>query len=116
MKKFLLGLMLISVLAVMGCKKEDLPPAVFNVKATEFAFSMTEFKVEEGQQVVINLQNDGKMPHDFALRKTEIRTSLVKPGESTQLKFTAPDSGEYEVLCTVSGHYDRGMKAKFIVD
>lgn len=116
MKKLVLGIVLISMLGLWGCKKEELPPAVFNVKATDFAFAPAEFRVQEGQQVVINLENDGKVPHDIAIRKTEIRTSLVQPGMATQLKFTAPEEGEYGVYCTVSGHFDQGMKGTFIVE
>lgn len=116
MKKIILAMMAVSMLALWGCQKEELPPAIFNVKATDFAFAPMDFTVQEGQQVVINLQNDGEMPHDFAIRKTEIRTSLVQPGKATQLKFTAPEEGDYEVLCTVSGHFDRGMKGTLTVE
>jgi azurin len=32
-------------------------------------------------------------------------TSLAKPGETTDVTFTAPDAGKYPYICTFPGHY-----------
>ncbi len=32
-------------------------------------------------------------------------TPLAKPGETTEVTFTAPDAGKYPYICTFPGHY-----------
>jgi azurin len=32
-------------------------------------------------------------------------TPMAKPGESSEVTFTAPDPGKYPYICTVPGHY-----------
>lgn len=39
----------------------------------------------------------------------------VKPGETKELTFTFPESGEVLAGCHVAGHYDGGMKASITV-
>jgi azurin len=34
-----------------------------------------------------------------------VHTPLAKPGQSTEVTFTAPDPGTYPYICTVPGHY-----------
>lgn len=43
-------------------------------------------------------------------------TGLVGGGESKTITFKAPkEKGEYTFVCTFPGHYQAGMKGKFIV-
>jgi azurin len=34
-----------------------------------------------------------------------VHTPMAKPGESSEVTFTAPDPGAYPYICTVPGHY-----------
>lgn len=34
-----------------------------------------------------------------------VHTPMAKPGESSEVTFTAPDPGTYPYICTVPGHY-----------
>jgi azurin len=34
-----------------------------------------------------------------------VHTPLAKPGESSDVTFTAPEPGKYPYICTVPGHY-----------
>ncbi|MDP9036234.1 MAG: plastocyanin/azurin family copper-binding protein [Myxococcota bacterium] len=34
-----------------------------------------------------------------------VHTPMAKPGESSEVTFTAPDPGVYPYICTVPGHY-----------
>lgn len=42
----------------------------------------------------------------------------LEPGGKATLTFTAPADrkGEWEMACLYAGHYEAGMKAKFIID
>ncbi len=116
MKKLILGITLVAILGLAACEKEVLPPVTFSVKMLDTSFSPADFKVKEGQLVIIDLKNRGKALNNFALKGTKIRSITLKPEEETRLKFYAPDSGEYEAYSTIAGRAEQGMKASFIVE
>ena len=62
-------------------------------------------------------QNDGSLAHDLRIEKDSEDiggTPIFTGGETKSAKVTlAP--GDYEFLCTVGDHADRGMKGKLTV-
>jgi azurin len=98
-------------------------------------FSKAALSAPAGSEVHLTFKNNSTMstlPHNWALVKTgseasvaagglkfgepagyiDIRdsnllahTPLAKPGESTEVTFTAPATGTYPFICTVPGHY-----------
>ncbi|MFN8441722.1 MAG: sulfocyanin-like copper-binding protein [Caldilineaceae bacterium] len=87
--------------------------------------------VPKGSTILINLTNHGEENHNWAIVKagtqvpnpfTEGRDSdilLLEPGmvyshSQTQWVIYAPDPGEYEVICTVEGHFPF-MRGKLVV-
>lgn len=103
--------------------------------ANTMTFSKTALSVPTGAEVHLTLKNNSTMttlPHNWVLVKTGteasvaaaglkygepagfidirntdmiVHTPLAKPGESTEVTFTAPDPGAYPYVCTVPGHY-----------
>jgi azurin len=103
--------------------------------ANTMTFSKTTLSVPTGAEVHLTLKNNSTMatlPHNWVLVKpgTEasvaaaglkmgepagyidvrdhdmvVHTPLAKPGETTDVTFTAPDPGAYPYICTVPGHY-----------
>jgi azurin len=102
----------------------------------EMAFDKTALTVPAGAEVHLVLKNNATMstlPHNWVLVKqgTEASvalaglkrgdkagyvdvvdrdmlafTPLAKPGETTEVTFTAPDeAGKYPYICTMPGHY-----------
>jgi azurin len=99
------------------------------------AFDKTTLTVPTGAEVHLTMKNNATMatlPHNWALVKpgTEAavaaaglklgekagyvdvddkdmlaNTPLAKPGETTDVTFTAPDPGKYPYICTFPGHY-----------
>lgn len=78
--------------------------------------------VQSGADVVVNLVNHGLLNHNWAVVKKGITVptpyeegqsgdiilhgiGMVYNNSQTTITFTAPESGEYQVICTVSGHY-----------
>ena len=89
--------------------------ATINVSAREFSFSLDATEVEAGT-VIVAIQNNGTMEHDFAIRGNglEEKTSKIHPGESASLTVVL-EPGTYTYLCTVPGHEQAGMVGTFTV-
>jgi uncharacterized cupredoxin-like copper-binding protein len=87
--------------------------------------------VKAGDAVQVNMTNKGALQHNWAIAKLgsevpvpfmpetngdllEWDAGLVDPGEQATATFTAPVAGEYQVICTVAGHYP-SMQGKLVV-
>lgn len=87
--------------------------------------------VPAGSEMTINLKNNGALEHNWAIVKpgSEVPvpfieadngdmiledTGLNAAGQSTTTTLPAPAAGEYQVICTVAGHYP-SMQGKLIV-
>lgn len=87
--------------------------------------------VPAGAQVTVELTNNGALQHNWAIvvpgadvptpldpETAEgiilYDTGLVDGGSTATATFTAPEAGEYLVICTVAGHYPL-MQSRLIV-
>ena len=87
--------------------------------------------VASGDEVTLNLDNQGGLEHSWAIVKlgTELPlpfladehkdlilwgSSNVQAGQKSTGTFTAPEAGEYQVICTVAGHFPV-MQGKLVV-
>ncbi len=103
-----------------------------NVTITDYAYSPNTFTVPAGAQVKLNATNKGLVEHEFAIMKKG--TSVTPPfgdkdegnifweldeigaGTTKSATFTAPtEPGEYEVICGLAGHIEKGMVGTLIV-
>jgi azurin len=111
---------------------------------TDMHFDATEIHVKAGDKVEISLTNDGTdaaMVHNVVIVKPEnadtvatlglqagmkknfvpdskmviAGSALANPGKKVEVKFKAPEKGEYLFICTYPGHY-KIMRGKFIVE
>lgn len=87
-------------------------PVTIDVNVRNYIFSPSTIRVKKGQEVTINFQNTGR--HTFTVKGLSIDKVLNILQSS--LTFTAEKSGEFELVCNVSGHKERGMKGKVIVE
>jgi FtsP/CotA-like multicopper oxidase with cupredoxin domain len=92
-------------------------PASFDVTLTEFAISPEMIHAPSGQDLAFSVTNDGTMPHTFAIDTGGelIETPELQPGETQALEVSALDAGEYQTLCTISGHAGLGMTGTLMV-
>ena len=86
---------------------------------TKVPVSETEFKIAastnlETGEITFEVKNDGKIPHDLAIKGTSDKTKLVPAGGTAELKVTLK-AGKYELYCTVPGHEAAGMKLSVTV-
>ena len=131
MKKILtstvLFLALSLILTACGSKKTTL-----NVTTTDTGYDSPTYTVSAGEEVTLNLTNNGAIEHEFAILKLgehitppfsekdedKIFWELehVAGGTTMSGTFTAPtEPGEYDVICGIPGHIELGMVATLIV-
>jgi azurin len=114
-------------------------------EGNQMAFATTEMTVQPGQEVTIVFENTATSPamqHNVVVLNTAedetikrigqaaasasnyvpddpavlAATDVAKPGETTEVTFTAPDTpGEYTYVCTYPGHYV-SMQGTLIVE
>ena len=88
--------------------------------------------VTRGADVLVNMTNMGQLNHNWAIVKLgETIPIPFRGGQSsgqlvygagmvygnnvTTLTFTAPESGEYQIICTVEGHYP-SMQGRLVIE
>ena len=104
------------------------------VTMTEYAFSPSPIALRSGVPTKLVLRNDGKEPHYFVAEKffRTIATRKIQgsDGEEKAPYFTAVEvyagkrlewflvpfeKGTFEVICTMKGHAEHGMKGTIVV-
>lgn len=89
---------------------------VFNVDAFSFGYSMKEIRVNKGDKVKIIVTNTGGT-HDFFIDELNVRTPIIKTGDTAELEFTVPNEAvQYEYYCSVGSHRAAGMFGTLIVE
>jgi plastocyanin len=106
--------------------------STINVTITDFAYSPNTFTVKAGEKVTLHATNKGAVEHEFAIMK--LGTSVTPPfgdkdegniyweldeiqaGSTKSDTFTAPsEPGQYEVICGLAGHIEKGMVGTLVV-
>jgi uncharacterized cupredoxin-like copper-binding protein len=87
---------------------------------TKVPVSETEFKITLGStdlkagEITFQVKNDGKVPHDFAIKETGDKTKEIPTGGTAELKVTLKP-GKYVFYCSIPGHEAAGMKLSVTV-
>lgn len=88
---------------------------VFTVGGKNFAYDVTEMRVQEGDTVTINFNSISGF-HDWVVDEFSAATEKVKPGTPTSVTFVADKAGEYEYYCSVGSHRANGMVGTLIIE
>jgi plastocyanin len=99
------------------------------VGMTEYAFDPADVTVSKGDTITVT--NDGQLPHNYTevpkgkdygaeelpphLRDLALGTGDVDPGSSGEFEVGDASLGEYQVICTIPGHREKGMKGTLTV-
>ncbi len=140
MMRTLVGTVLLLLGAsAFAAESSDMPKVLSNadwskmetvtVTMTEYAFSPSRVLLKAGTPTKLVLRNEGKEHHYFvaekffgtiATRKVqgsdgEVKTPLltaaeVYAGKSLEWFLVPTEKGTFDLVCTVKGHADRGMK------
>jgi uncharacterized cupredoxin-like copper-binding protein len=97
----------------------------------EFQFTPSTWTVPAGQQISIDVTNQGTVLHEWVLLQEGVAIASeadlpdseeelladfvyveeeIEPGETKTLTFEAPPAGTYQVICAIEGHFDAGME------
>lgn len=126
------GLVALVPLALLLGACSSSPATEIDATTTDFAFSQSDWTVAAGEEITINLTNDGAVTHEFVILKDGVRISSeaelpateeelladfvyweeeIEAGDSGTFTFTAPAAGNYQVICALEDHFDAGMEA-----
>lgn len=79
------------------------------VEAGEFFFRPSTVRVRDGGPVNLVLDNEGRMRHTLTVPDADFELR-ADGGEQAIGAFDPPEPGRYEVVCTIPGHADAGMR------
>jgi plastocyanin len=81
-----------------------------SVSMTEYAFDPSDLTVSKGD--VVEVINDGELPHNLTVEGQDLATSDLDPGDSQQLLLghRLLPAGDYEFICTIDDHAEQGMR------
>jgi mannose-6-phosphate isomerase-like protein (cupin superfamily)/plastocyanin len=65
-------------------------------------FQPQELDVPAGEEVTVEIRNDDRTVHDFAIESLDLNTGTIEPGEVATATFT-PSEGTTEFECTYHG-------------
>jgi len=84
-----------------------------SVSLTEFAITPSEISAPVNGTLTV--KNNGTVQHNFAIKGTDKKTSMISPGSSETLDLSGLKAGQYVVYCQVPGHEGSGMKGTLSV-
>lgn len=132
MSRWRIGLMVALPLALLltACSSDSASTEI-SAEMTDFQFSPDSWTVPAGEEITIELTNDGSVEHEFVILQSGVTISdegelpeteeelladfvywedEVEAGETKTVTFTAPPAGEYQVICAIEGHFMAGME------
>ena len=134
----LLGLALLAACGLSGPSGPTPTPAapengVLAVSASEWRFQPSRIVLRQGEQVRIELRNDGAILHDLKIEdlsadgiQSQSSGPLsghegelfvgAEPGKEGTLVFTPTGTGAFTYYCTIPQHRQLGMKGVMVVE
>ena len=103
------------------------PSADVVVSATEWRFVPSRMTAEAGSTIVVELRNEGTIIHDWTVLREPVVTEsdyregirvagvTAEPGALERVMFEIPAVGEYQIICTIPGHFSSGMSGTLLV-
>ena len=132
MRKILFLLVTLLSLTLASCGGGSAASTTIDVTLTDFAFTPNQFTIPAGQEITLNVLNNGAVVHNFIIMKlgtsagdafdSEDEPNVfwserdIPPGGDLSVTFTAPtEPGAYQVVCKTQGHIASGMIATLTV-
>jgi plastocyanin len=91
------------------------PAGSVDVETGSFYYKPNEIRVKKGETVKITLHSVSMM-HDFNIDELNVKSPIVKNGDTGTVEFVASKAGEFEYYCSVGQHRAQGQVGKLIVE
>jgi uncharacterized cupredoxin-like copper-binding protein len=123
-------------LVIGACADGDAASTNLEVTTSDFQFSPNSWTVPAGEEISIDITNDGSVLHEWVLMRPGVNIDSeadlpdteeellaefvyvedeVEAGANKTLTFTAPDVGTYQVICAIETRFDAGMEGSLTV-
>ncbi len=78
--------------------------------------------------MTVELRNDGAIVHNWTVLTSRVETEsdfreamriagvTAESGAIGRVTFSTPPPGQYQVICTIPGHYSSGMEGLLVVE
>ena len=106
----------------MGMASPEASPAAdacaageFVVHTVDIGFEPKELTIPANTDVVVTIDNKGKLQHDFYIDELGVESDLLDGGTSGTVTINAAP-GTYEFYCSVVGHKQAGMVGTLTVE
>ncbi len=98
------------------------------VAAAEWRFVPGQLSAPAGDTMTVELRNDGTIVHNWTVLSSRVATEsdfredmgiagvTAESGAIERVTFPTPPPGQYQVICTIPGHYSSGMEGLLIVE
>lgn len=140
MNRYAIGVALVAALSLvlMACSdSDDGGSTSIDATMTDFTFSPDVWSVAAGEEITIDLANNGSVEHEWVILQDGVQIASeadlpeteeellsnfvfwedeVEPGESKTLTFTAPTAGTYQVICSIETHFNVGMEGELVAE
>jgi len=117
----ILSLALVLLLSACGSSGAQ---TSYKMTMVDFGFQPMELTVPANKSITITLVNSGSTDHDWTLVSKEVTPPFgdkdkanvlaqktVAGGQTADITFTSPATpGDYQIICSVAGHLESGMK------
>lgn len=92
-------------------------PTSVSITLSEFKIEPSMIHVPTGSDLRFEVANAGTTDHTFGVMTADglVVTDTIPAGGAATLDVAPLDEGTYDILCSVSGHADAGMKGSLIV-
>ncbi len=131
--RFALSVALPMTFLLVACSSG--PSTEISASMEDFEFSPVEWTVPEGEEITVELTNNGSVEHEWVILQSGVNISSesdlpeteeelladfvywedeVEPGETKTATFTAPPAGEYQIICAIEGHFEAGMEGTLV--
>lgn len=108
MTRLLAGFALMLLLTGCGAQDagqyRDLPVAM-----GDFDFGPNEWTFKKGEQIRFVLSNEGGAIHEMRILGVHVASGDIYPGRTGEVRVTFKKVGEFQVVCDVADHRQRGM-------
>lgn len=102
-------------LVTIGPEKGE---AAIDVKASDFKFEPNNIKAFKGEELVFKIDNISGTEHNLTIKDPqgkELKSVSLPPKETTTVKVSLQESGDYEFYCDKPFHSTFGMKGRIEV-